>query len=839
MGELAHVALQTTIRPPRAVILFRGDANWHEWARLALMAASHTWAGAGHLLVPYDADGNVSDRMLPAVESFDPDHVLLLTPTRREWDRIAPGSLLAAGPDGQQLTPEQVTSVLTGFDGQQPHEDLAGVRAQERLANWCSPFWRLLQGADGHEARHQHRSTICADGRSGVVPVPASLVTKSMVTPEWASACVAVPRHWKSDAALVLGGLWGVREVDDDFAELDSRTMLRDVLRAPEVRVVDPALSAGLPLASAVSLFDVMDRDVTVLEMSHLGHKGAVVVGDSVEDFALAQACRVMQGFGLWLPTSLLEDEEAFLGAVVPMIQDCHSPYQIEEQLPRYATTSLDDAVVDEYLRRIDEIVTGPYPDAAPGNHVARTSLPKFSGGRRTRGFPNDFNVPSIGAVEADGHGTLTMTTPYVLPTPSVGGYFGTPVPAWIVDVAFDDATAPAGRPIGPDALAVPARTGRELVRSSRGGTSVVAASFGMFTGGNVLQNRLARPRLISPGMRAWTGAMAAERQLQVRTSPAGAKAELVARRLGGRDFLIDLLSGPMHPALVLFADDGESRNQRQKRLEVMTAEERALQPRWLDGVPYPSAEAMRHAAGHVSVTQVVELLDRLTHADLVRRGLITSCDDCQRGSFVAVDRLGRVYECPRCGAENLLASARWRSGAEPTWYFDLNTAFRQLLSEHGDVPLLAAHQLRTTARRYADVGELEFLRDGGPIAEIDLVAHVDGSVVVVEAKASADLGEQKSGTTAQKSAAKIADVARTVRADRVVLATTQESWKERDIPLLESALRQRFHPYPAPSVEVLVGLAPVRVALPRLHEPRPIRGRGRRQVRSYRSAGS
>lgn len=839
MGELAHVALQTTIRPPRAAILFRGDANWHKWARLALMAASHTWAGAGHLLVPYDADGNVSNRMLRAVESFDPDHVLLLTPTRREWDRIAPGSLTAAGPDGRPLTPEQVTSVLAGPDGQQPHEDPAGVRARERLASWCSPFWRLLQGADGHEARHQHRSTICADGRSGAVPVPASLVTKSMISPEWASACVAVPAHWKSDAALVLGGLWGVREVDDDTAELDSRTMLRDVLRAPAVRVVDPALSDGRPLTSAISLFDVMDRDVTVLKMGYLDCKGTIVVGDGVEDFALAQACRVMQGFGLWLPTSLLQDEETFLGAVVPMIQDCHAPYNLEDGLPRYTTTSLEDAVVDEYLRRIDEMVTGPYPDVAPRSRVARTSLPEFSGGWRMRGFPNDFDVPATAAVEVDGHGTLTMTTPYVLPTPSAAEYHGSFAPAWIVDVTFDDATAPDGRPIGPDALAVPARTGRELVRSSRGGTSVIAASSGFFAGGNALQNRLARPRLISPGIRAWTGAMAAERQLQVRTSPAGAKAEMVARRLGGRDRLIDLLGGPMHPALVLFGGGGESRNQRQKRLDAMTAEERALQPQWLDGVPYPSAEAMRHAAGHVSVTQVVQLLDRLTHADLVRRGLITSCDDCQRGSFVAIDRLGRVYECPRCGAENILTSLRWRSGAEPTWYFDLNNAFRQLLSEHGDVPLLAAHQLRTTARRYADVGELEFLRDGGPIAEIDLVAHVDGSVVVVEAKASADLGEQRSGTTAQKSAAKIADVARTLRADRVVLATTQKSWKERDIPLLEDALRRRFNPYPAPSVEVLAGLAPVRDTSSRLHEPRPIRRRGRRQVRHYPSTWS
>ena len=828
MGELAHVALQTTIRPPRAVILFRGDENWRVWARLALMAASHTWAGAGHLLVPYDAEGNVSDRMLRAVESFDPDHVLLLTPTRQEWERAAPGSITAIGVDGQRLSPEEVARGLAGPDGQLEHEDPVGVLAPARLEKWCAPFWRLPSGSDGDQARFQHRSMIMPDGASGLVPM-------SSVIPGWASAYVAVPRHWESDAALVLGGLWGVFEADEGVPELDARTMLRDVLRPPEHRLVDPALWAGQPATSAVSLFDVMDQDVTVLETGYLDRKGAVVIGDSVEDFAFAQACRVLHGFGLWLPTTLLADEDVFLGAVVPMIQDCHSVYGAEEKLPGYVTTSLDSAVADEHLRRLGELVTGPYPRGSSRNRIARMPLPELSGGRRMRAFPDDSNVPSTAAVDRDDHGSLTMTTPYVLPSPSTGGYFGNVNPAWIIDVTFDDSTAPEGRPVGPGTLAMPARTGRELARSSRHGTSIIAASFGLVMAGTAPSNRLARPRLISPGMRAWVEGVAAERQLAVRSSPAGAKAEMVSRRLGGRDRLIDLMSGPMHPVLTLFADNGESGKQRQKRFAAMTAEEFALQPRWVAGAPYASVEAMRHAAGKASAEPIVEFLDQLTHADLVRRGLITSCDDCRRESFVAVDRLGRVYECPRCGAENLLTSSHWRPGAEPTWHFDFNAAFRQLMSEHGDVPLLAANRLKASARQYADVGEMEFLQDGGPIAEIDLIAHVDGKVVVVEAKATEDLSEQKSGTAAKASAVKIAKVARAVRADRVVLATTQVSWKERDIPLLEEALRRRFRPYPAPSVEVLAGLAPARAELPQTHQSVPIRPRGRRQIRPHR----
>lgn len=776
--------------------------------------------------MPYDAAGNISDRMLRAVACFDPDHILQLTPTLQEWERLAPGFLRFNDIDGQPLPPEDVASMLSN-GGKHVHEDPAGDRARALLEAWCTPLWSPGSSRGGAgEPRYQHRSTIQSDGTSG-------LVTSSSIVSESFSAYVAVPRHWESDTALVLASLWGIVEADEAREELDPHVMLRNVLRAPERRLVDGALWAGLPGSRAVSRFDVLDAGVAVFETGYLDHRGAVVIGDSVEDFAYAQACRVLQGFGLWLPTALFADD-VFLSATVPMIQDCHPVYGDERRLPSYASTSLDDEAVDRYLRRLDEAITGPFIAPAPRNHIARTQLPDLAGPRQVRAYPDDVDVPSTVAVDRDNDGTLTMTTPYVLPSPQSEGYFGGSLPAWLVDVWVDDSPAPQGRSVGPAAFVAPIRGWQEsLVRSSRDGISVMAASFGFVLAGAVKHTRLARPTLVSPGMKAWAEAMAAEKSLTVRSSPPGNNAEIVARRLGGRELLIDLVNGPMHPALALFAETGESGNQRRSRLNAMTAQQRALQPRWIGNIAYASLDAMRDATTLSSPEPVVELLDQLIHADLVRRGVITSCADCRRRSFIPVDRLGRSYECPRCGAGNALTSTRWESGVEPTWYFDLHTAIRQVMSERGDVPLLAAQHLKASARRYADVGELEFLRDGSPIAEIDLIAHVDGQVVVVEAKASGNLSEQKASTTAKRTAAKIADVARTVRADRVVLATTKDTWKASDLPLLQEALNHRFGPYPAPRVDALTGLAPTRA--PRAHAPLPIRRHRRRHPGSYR----
>ena len=120
--------------------------------------------------------------------------------------------------------------------------------------------------------------------------------------------------------------------------------------------------------------------------------------------------------------------------------------------------------------------------------------------------------------------------------------------------------------------------------------------------------------------------------------------------------------------------------------------------------------------------------------------------------SFIAIGNLAQVNQCPRCGTANELARAQWRDPVEePSWYYDLHPVARELLADHGEVPLLLSRHLRSGSRRYDDVPELELRDDSGnPVAEADLIAVGDDEVIVAEAKSNDALGRNPREVSAQ-----------------------------------------------------------------------------------------
>ncbi len=105
-------------------------------------------------------------------------------------------------------------------------------------------------------------------------------------------------------------------------------------------------------------------------------------------------------------------------------------------------------------------------------------------------------------------------------------------------------------------------------------------------------------------------------------------------------------------------------------------------------------------------------------------------------------------------------------------------------MRDHGDIPLLAAAELKRNRRSYTDVAELEFYdpESGKPVAEIDLIASVDDEVVLVEAKSNGQFGSGARG----KQTVKILRIAQALRADRVVLATSEPEWNATDVAHLQ-----------------------------------------------------
>jgi hypothetical protein len=143
----------------------------------------------------------------------------------------------------------------------------------------------------------------------------------------------------------------------------------------------------------------------------------------------------------------------------------------------------------------------------------------------------------------------------------------------------------------------------------------------------------------------------------------------------------------------------------------------------------------------------------------------------------------------------------------EPSWFYDLHPVARELLKDYGEVPLQLSRHLRSTSARYADVPELE-LRDasGRPLAEADLIAVSGDQLIVAEAKSNDALGS--SPREIRRAAAKRVKLTADLRADQIILATTQPEWSASSITEMRSAVAG--HPWLAglqPAVRLIADL--------------------------------
>jgi hypothetical protein len=205
-------------------------------------------------------------------------------------------------------------------------------------------------------------------------------------------------------------------------------------------------------------------------------------------------------------------------------------------------------------------------------------------------------------------------------------------------------------------------------------------------------------------------------------------------------------------------------------------------------------------------------LLDRLTTSRVLRRGLLLGCAHCLRVAFYRIGQVGTSFICQACLLENEVTADRWRYPPdEPQWFYDLHPLVRDLLDQHGDVPLLAADVVmsRAPARPSSSAFEIELFEgnEGSPFAEIDFVVIREGELFVGEAKSNSELATSKKSRAV--SAERLARAAVGLRADCLVLATSQEIWPEVvEGVVVEAVVKTaQVSGVPAPRIEMLTGV--------------------------------
>ena len=125
--------------------------------------------------------------------------------------------------------------------------------------------------------------------------------------------------------------------------------------------------------------------------------------------------------------------------------------------------------------------------------------------------------------------------------------------------------------------------------------------------------------------------------------------------------------------------------------------------------------------------------MQEFVNAKIMRQGTIARCGHYGSRIWREISDLEREFNCTGCGAIV-------RTPVEPTWYYRLNTLVRSAINQHGTVALIhGLSEAREQARRsFIYSPGLEFyesFEDTKPIAEIDAICLVDGSLWIGEVR--------------------------------------------------------------------------------------------------------
>ncbi|WP_136031643.1 hypothetical protein [Microbacterium sp. PF5] len=770
-SEVTFAPAVLALRPPRVAVVFPEDDRWRDWVMYALEVFSEYWGGGGFILVPHDPDsGEPSPQFADIIRAHDPDHVVTLDVPLTIFESWYPGTVDVGADHSDEERAERIRNL---------HDKTSHPMsryARKVAASWCSPMRRSLSRRDRPGRQHESLWSLGAVNRNARFPPAIS------PTPPLEAPVLAASSSWRSDLALFAATATGVVREDDGARPEPGPDVMKWILArerdAPTSLLHVPSGSATRPGHHPRTMFTSFPGLMRA-SRNYLRDGAAVVVGDTGSDFSLALAYDRILGRGFWVTSAVLDDPE-LLRTFRSSMWLLTTQVERDSEFLTISSASLDEEAVAAAATALQ---APEYEYERFGSHrqmVAESETVQIRPPEVERGSMEQLLEEHAGAsivlpMEVMDDGTREAMSGVETPIPSVLMHAPDAgrVPYWYVDVSIGGTRVPHGRDIPASAILALRNTAfpEVTVRASRNGYSFDPASLGFVSSGTVLPGRLGRPRLRALSMRAWVEGMARAEGLGVRLSAAGRQAELVSRRLGSRDQLLTLVRAATLPLLRAFIPDETVPKEREGGRAVIGLD------------PYLSFDKMSALLGSDEAT--VEIVDDLSRARLLRRGLVLGCEECGRPSFVDADRVAQQFECPQCAASNTLTSARWREGREPGWFYDLYAPFRDLLRDHGDIPLLAASQLRHESRSYADAPELEFyeLDSGTRVAEVDVIASVDDAVVLVEAKVSGQFPQGSRGRQTDK----LLRIARVLRADKIVLATSQEEWNTTDVAHLQN----------------------------------------------------
>ncbi|MFW0797782.1 hypothetical protein AAFP30_28540 [Gordonia sp. CPCC 205515] len=763
--SLRQEILTLGLRVPRVVLVFPGDVpNWTWYARVCLHLASQVWGGSGFTFVSHSA-GVVDTTLLRAVRAYDPDYVLMLPTQLATHDcESAWSSIAAACGCYRQI---KAPTPLTPGPADLPIRHWSGTA-----------HGSLVSVTDLDDDAHDWNVTV------GGPVADAGLL------------------------GLAVAARWGQRAEPTEASgpELDvaeRRRIIRAVFSA-EFPVTDCRPLTSYPTADdpLPSDFDRTRVALTDVARAGLGMKSTVVYGDSADDFSLATIIDRTYGCGMWLPSEWWADQNHRH----TIEQVVHYPRNLHESGSNQVTSLSESpdrqsAFAEElrltqpifYSADGEQLVPGKVVDVTPPALLQFTS-----GTSRHLAIGDQFFGQSSVAVAIGHGGSADLAT--IPPLPVVTN---TSLPSsrlsWQVDATLGGREFPSGRAIRSESL-VSSHSDLDRyhtkIRIGRGNTiSYEAQRFNFVPANPTPEQRLARPRLSFPSLWSWIEMRAALRDMTIQVSAAGRYSDVVATRLGGRSVLREVIGSGSLPALAAFLRSGASSDAYDPAHGCVVRNEGYLT---FSGFAEFSEESREDVRRRV---------DQLITAGLLVRGLVLGCSSCSYVAFYPLSVLSADFTCQRCLDTNSLTQPRWRQPIdEPAWFYDLNPAFRFLIKENGQYPLVLANYLeRNSSRQYADVVEFEVISEGKKQHETDLAAFADDELIVAEVKNANCIGS--TSTERRAAARKRVRAAQMIEADQILLATTHDEWEQSSVAAIQAAIEEaQWNPSP-PRLRVITKL--------------------------------
>jgi hypothetical protein len=808
MKQMDYRVVGARLRPPRFVVAYRPGPDWIYTARLVVASISRIWGANGAVLVPADDDGATLPALVAFMRPYDPDHVAGHVPTLADLAHADPTFAKRAVQEFASPGEDQDTTWRRLRT--EPAGDPDWARLAQQIDAYCSPF----KGSDPATRKFEAHKILWLDRTS---PSTTAFTT----VPDQSEACIFILDLSNVDPALALmvetriGSIDPTLREDRNIIELPVEDVdLRDLVRLAVTGNVRPTTwDLQARYLNAVDTIRGSDPDLTIdrfLADTPFGRSArwttslrsypeppiVCVIGDTAEDHALAVMCDRLYHHGTWIPARLLAADAPFATHIkLALHQLRHIPNAPTQPVMLTSLSESTETVVSlaTELNEMFPLLDGsgqPIPTNRMFKHVTVENL-AMERGRSIIADPSAFELRRFLPL-ADNEGDVSILTPVPLPEPEAANHIG-PNMQWYIDVWLPGHQLPARTSLPSSSLQQVVGLPDAMMRASLDGLTFASPNFGLVMAGASADTRLAHPLLRFPSAEVLFAELARAQEATVEWSDAGRRAAMAVEMWGSFAAAVVDLGGSARQLLDAF-----------------------IPPKGADGSYGNHTGYAIRGDGYVALEdattilkvdefQARDMLDRLLAHNILRRGLLLNCVRCRSEDFYRIEQVGSIFECHACGHDSELSRGRWyEKDAEPHWYYSIDQVVRDLLTQHGDVPLLAAAKLSEGTRSMLWSPET-IVQDDNESVELDLCLVIDGRVVVGEAKSN---GTLKAKNGPEETARRLVYAAHILSADQIVLATSRNSWAKGQLQLVERAVSNVWTRGPRPSVTCLLGVS-------------------------------